>query len=47
VGVWFRHPAGHEVLLVGDAVWVREGYEAREPKSWLAGSFGDADQQAL
>lgn len=44
LGVWFRHPNGNEVLLVGDAVWVREGYEAREPKSWLAGTFGDSDQ---
>jgi hypothetical protein len=26
-------------------VWVREGYELREPKSWLAESF-DADHDA-
>lgn len=44
IGVWFRHPNGKEMLLVGDAVWVREGFEAREPKSWLAASFGDSER---
>jgi glyoxylase-like metal-dependent hydrolase (beta-lactamase superfamily II) len=43
VGVWIHLPDARNVLLVGDAVWVREGYEHREPKGWLASSF-DADR---
>ncbi len=27
---------GRRVFRVGDTVWVREGYEAREPKGWIA-----------
>ncbi len=37
---------GRELLLVGDTVWVREGYEDREPKGWLAQPF-DADHAAV
>ena len=44
LGVRVRVPSrpGTELLLVGDTVWVREGYEQREPKGWLAAGF-DAD----
>ena len=38
-----NRPAG-ELLLVGDTVWVREGFEDREPKGWLAAAF-DADPE--
>lgn len=44
VGV-LLHVADGRLLLVGDTVWAREGYELREPKSWIAGSF-DADGDA-
>ncbi len=44
LGVHLRLPDGRAAFLVGDTVWVREGYEQREPKSWLAGSF-DADEE--
>lgn len=46
VGVRVRLPTGRALLLVGDTVWVREGYEAREPKGWIASGF-DADGAAL
>ncbi|MDP2314537.1 MAG: MBL fold metallo-hydrolase [Pseudomonadota bacterium] len=39
VGTLLRLPDGRRVFHVGDTVWVREGYEAREPKGWLASSF--------
>jgi len=39
LGVYVRLPDGRAMFLVGDTVWAREGYEAREPKSWLAGRF--------
>lgn len=35
---------GRRTLLVGDTVWVREGFELREPKGALAASF-DADRE--
>lgn len=41
LGVWARLPDGRALLLVGDTVWAREGYEQREPRSWVAGSFDD------
>lgn len=41
LGVRVRLPSSPELLLVGDTVWVREGYEQREPRSWIAGSFDD------
>jgi len=43
LGVRVRVPSrpGTELLLVGDTVWVREGYEQREPKGWLAAGFDD------
>lgn len=44
VGARVVLPDGRRLLLVGDTVWVREGYEHREPKSWLAGAF-DSDQE--
>lgn len=46
VGVRVRLASGRSILLVGDTVWVREGYEQREPKGWIAGGF-DADHDAL
>lgn len=42
LGARVHLPDGRTVLLVGDTVWVREGYEQREPKGSLAASF-DAD----
>ncbi len=42
LGARVRLPDGRTVYLVGDTVWVREGYEQREPKGSLAASF-DAD----
>ena len=45
LGVLARTATGRELFLVGDTVWVREGYEQREPKGWLASSF-DADGDA-
>ena len=45
VGTLVRLPDGRRMFHVGDTVWVREGYETREPKSWIAGAFdSDADQ---
>lgn len=46
VGIRVALPDGREVFLVGDAVWLREGYEEREPKSWLASRFVDDDVDA-
>jgi N-acyl homoserine lactone hydrolase len=46
VGVRVALPDGREAFLVGDAVWLREGYERREPKSWIVGSIVDADKDA-
>ncbi|MEN9784805.1 MAG: hypothetical protein RLZZ299_69 [Pseudomonadota bacterium] len=46
VGVYVAPAAGRPVLLVGDTVWLREGIDARQPKSWLASAF-DADDDAL
>lgn len=46
LGVRVRLPDSRELLLVGDTVWVREGYEQREPKGWIAQPF-DADHAAL
>ena len=46
VGTLIQLADGRRVLHVGDAVWVREGYEAREPKAWLAGSFDSDHPQA-
>lgn len=38
-------PDPGSLLLAGDTVWVREGYEQRAPMSWLASSFdGDGAQ---
>ncbi len=47
LGVRVKVPSrpGAELVLVGDTVWVREGYEDREPKSWIAASL-DADAAA-
>lgn len=45
VGARVRAADGRVLFLVGDTVWVREGFEQREPKSWLAGTF-DADGDA-
>ncbi len=45
VGLLVRLGDGRRALLVGDTVWVREGYEAREPKGALASSF-DSDHAA-
>lgn len=42
VGVWVTLADGRQLLDVGDTVWVREGYERREPKAWPATMF-DAD----
>ncbi len=42
LGLRLRLADGRTVYLVGDTVWVREGYEQREPKGSLAASF-DAD----
>ncbi|MDP2310297.1 MAG: MBL fold metallo-hydrolase [Pseudomonadota bacterium] len=39
VGTLLRLANGRRVFHVGDTVWVREGYEGREPKGWLASSF--------
>jgi glyoxylase-like metal-dependent hydrolase (beta-lactamase superfamily II) len=36
-----RLPSGERVLLVGDTVWVREGYEQLEPKGGIATLFDD------
>lgn len=48
LGVLLALESGARAFLVGDTVWLREGYERREPKSWLAGSFdSDADQNDL
>ncbi len=44
VGVRVRLPDGRSAFLVGDTVWVREGYEAREPKGLLATGF-DAEPE--
>lgn len=44
LGVLVR-AGGKRVFLVGDTVWVREGYEAREPRSGLASGF-DSDSAA-
>lgn len=41
VGTLVRLPDGRRMLHVGDTVWAREGYELREPKGWIAGSFDD------
>ncbi len=47
VGVRVRLPSGKALLLVGDTVWLREGYEAREPKSvWTAGFDADPEGTA-
>ncbi|MFN7146274.1 MAG: MBL fold metallo-hydrolase [Myxococcota bacterium] len=43
VGVLLTLDGGRRVLAVGDTVWVREGYEQREPKGALAAGF-DADR---
>lgn len=45
LGVHVRLPDGRALMLVGDTVWVREGYEQREPKGWIAANF-DADGPA-
>jgi glyoxylase-like metal-dependent hydrolase (beta-lactamase superfamily II) len=37
------HAGGRRALFVGDTVWVREGYEARAPKSAIAAGF-DTDR---
>lgn len=42
LGARVRLADGRELFLVGDTVWVREGYEQRESRSWLASNF-DAD----
>ncbi len=48
VGTFLRLPDGRRLFHVGDTVWVREGFEAREPKGWLASSFdGDRDATDL
>ena len=44
LGALVQLPTGRAVFLVGDTVWVREGYEQREPKSGLASSF-DSDSE--
>lgn len=46
VGVRVRLPTGKPVLLVGDTVWVKEGYEELEGKGWLASGF-DLDRPLL
>lgn len=45
MGTFLRLPGGERVFHVGDTVWVREGYEQREPKSAIAAAF-DADPVA-
>lgn len=45
LGAHIRLSDGRALMLVGDTVWVREGYEQRLPKSGVASSFdedGDA-----
>jgi glyoxylase-like metal-dependent hydrolase (beta-lactamase superfamily II) len=44
-GTLLRLADGRRVFHVGDTVWVREGYEAREPKGWIASTF-DSDRDA-
>jgi N-acyl homoserine lactone hydrolase len=44
VGTLLRLADGRRLFHVGDTVWVREGYEAREPKGWIASSF-DSDRE--
>ncbi len=39
------HLSDGKLFLVGDTVWVREGFEQREPKGVIAGTF-DSDQSA-
>lgn len=46
VGVRVRLPTGKPVFLVGDTVWVKEGYEARQQKGWIASAF-DVDHDLL
>lgn len=46
MGAYLRLPDGRRVLAVGDTVWVREGYEEREPKGWPATSF-DSDRAGV
>lgn len=43
MGVFVTLADGRRVFHVGDTVWVREGYEAREPKAWPATLF-DSDR---
>lgn len=45
VSVFVRLPDGRPVLMVGDTVWVREGYTERERKGWLVSAL-DADGDA-
>jgi N-acyl homoserine lactone hydrolase len=42
VGVLVQLSDGRRIFDVGDTVWVREGYEQREPKGWPATLF-DSD----
>ena len=42
LGAYVRLSDGRGLFLVGDTVWVREGYEQRLPKSGVASSF-DSD----
>lgn len=45
VGVLVQMADGRRIFDVGDTVWVREGYEEREPKGWIATMF-DSDSAA-
>ena len=45
VGVWVTLADGRQLFDVGDTVWVREGFEQREPKAWPATMF-DSDGDA-
>lgn len=45
LSVYVTLPDNRRVLLVGDTVWVREGYETRSPKGAIAANF-DADPVA-
>lgn len=50
LGVHVTLADGRRLMLVGDTVWTREGYEQRLPKSGLASSFdedGDANDQQI
>ena len=50
LGVYVRLADGRALMLVGDTVWVREGYEQRLPKSGVASSFdedGDANDAQI